>query len=210
MIRNIIFDFGGVICDLYPQRCRDNFMRLGCQFDIFPTQYSQFSGVFKQIDRGEITTEEFYDAIREQGKVYSATNEMIREAWLSVLGDIPQERFEALSALRKKYSLYILSNANDLHWEYLSKECLDYRGENTVEWFKQIFLSYKMHLEKPEPEIYRAVLQQAGIKADESLFIDDNQLNLDVAAKEGIHTMLSTGGDWIGRLESEYGISFKD
>lgn len=200
-IKNIIFDFGGVICDLHPQRCLDAFRQLGCTISMFPTQYSQFEGVFKQIDRGEITTLQFYDAIRQQGQVPTATNEQIRQAWLSVLGDIPEERFQAFSRLRRTHRLYILSNANDIHWQYLSRERMIYRGHNILHWFTHIFLSYEMHLEKPEPEIYQAVLDQAAIKAGETLFIDDNQPNLDAAARLGYHTLLSTGGDWVGKIE---------
>ena len=165
-LKNIIFDFGGVICDLHPQRCLDKFRQLGCEINMFPTQYSQFDGVFKQIDRGDISMEDFYESIRQQGKVPYATDEQIQQAWLSVLGDIPDERFEAFDKLRRNYRLYILSNCNDLHWEHLSRERMVYRGENIMHWFSQLFLSYKLHLEKPEPEIYQAVLDMAGIKAD--------------------------------------------
>ena len=199
-IKNIIFDFGGVICDLHPQRCLDQFRQLGCEINMFPTQYSQFDGVFKQIDRGDISMEEFYENIRQQGKVPNATDEQIQQAWLSVLGEIPDERFEAFDRLRRNYRLYILSNCNDLHWEHLSRKRMVYRGENIMHWFSQLFLSYKLHLEKPEPEIYQAVLDMAGIKAEESLFIDDNQPNLDAAAKMGFHTLLSTSGDWVEKL----------
>lgn len=203
-IKNIIFDFGGVICDLLPQQCLEEFRRLGCKLEIFPSQYSQFEGVFKQIDRGEITNTQFYDAIRQQGHVADLSDEEIRQAWLSVLGNIPDERFEAIDKLRKKYNLYILSNANDIHWEYLKENRMVFRGENTTTWFKEIFLSYKLHLEKPEPEIYQAVLNKANIKVEESLFIDDNVPNLESAAKMGIHTLHSTNGDWVNKIMEEY------
>lgn len=201
-ITNILFDFGGVICDLHPQRCLNAFRRLGFEVNLFPTQYSQFEGVFKQIDRGLISIEEFYNIIREQGCAPQATNSQIRDAWLSVLGDIPEERFEAFNRLRATHRLYILSNANELHWEHLSNERMIYQGQNIMHWFTQVFLSYKMHLEKPELEIYQAVLDQAQIKADETIFIDDNRLNLDAAATLGFHTLHSTDGDWVTRLES--------
>ena len=202
-IKNIIFDFGGVICDLYADTCRHNFRQLGCELNLFPSQFSQFDGVFKQIDRGDISMPEFYEAIRRQGQVPDATDEQIKQAWLSVLGDIPEERFKAFAKLRKDYRLYILSNCNELHWEYLVKERMVYHGENIMYWFSMVFLSYKLHLEKPEPEIYQAVLDQAHILAEESLFIDDNQLNLDAAAKMGFHTLHSTGGDWVAKLMSQ-------
>ena len=199
MIKNIVFDFGGVICDLLPHQCLEAFAALGCRMEIFPTQYSQFDGIFKLIDRGEIGNSQFFDAVREHGRV-DVSDEKIYKAWLSVLGGIPDERFEALDALRRKYDLYILSNCNDMHWEYIKAERMIYRGVDTTAWFKQIFLSYKMHLEKPEPEIYQAVLDQAGIRAEETLFIDDNEPNLEAAAELGFRTLHSTGGDWVGKV----------
>ena len=44
-----------------------------------------------------------------------------------------------------------------------------------------------MHLRKPDPAIYRTALEQAGIAADETLFIDDNRPNTDAAERVGIH-----------------------
>lgn len=201
-IRNIIFDFGGVICDLLPERCRTEFQKLGCSADIFPKQYSQFEGIFQQLDRGTISTAQFYDAVRCQGGIPNATDKQIREAWTSLLVPIQQERFEMLNRLRRYFNLYILSNANDIHWQFLDKERMSYQGEHITGWFKQIFLSYKLNLEKPEPKIFQTVIEQAGIKAEESLFLDDSQLNLEGAAGLGIQTLLTKNGDWVEKLAS--------
>lgn len=199
-IKNIIFDFGGVICDLLPENCLNEFRKLGCSDDIFPKQYSQFEGIFQQIDRGIMSIPDFYDAVRREGHMPQATDKQIHDAWTSLLVPIPAERFEAFKRLKDHFNLYILSNANDIHWKFLDKYRMYYNGEYVTPWFKHVFLSYVLHLEKPEPEIYQAVLDIAGIKAEESLFIDDNQLNLDGAAALGFHTLLSKGGDWVPKL----------
>lgn len=199
-IKNIIFDFGGVICDLHADRCLDSFAQLGCKLSLFPTQYSQFDGIFKLIDRGEINNEQFCEALRRESGKPGISDEEIRQAWLSVLGEIPEERFEALDILRQKYNLYILSNTNEMHWQYISQKSMQYRGQDTTKWFKGMFLSHKLHLEKPEPEIYKAVLDIAKIKAEESLFIDDNIPNLEAAAAMGFNTLHSTGGDWVSKI----------
>ena len=54
--------------------------------------------------------------------------------------------------------------------------------------FEKCFLSYELHLAKPQREIFEAVLQQADIKADETLFIDDSLKNCQAAEALGIHT----------------------
>lgn len=199
-IKNILFDFGGVICNLNPERCLAEFKKIGCASNIFPNQYSQFSGIFQEIDRGTLSTAGFYEAVRQKSGMSQATDKQIHDAWVSLIEPIPAERFEALKQLKKFHNLYILSNSNEIHWEYIKNHCMYYQGEQVTDWFKQIFLSHVMHLEKPEPEIFQAVIDQAQINANETLFIDDSQLNLDGAKELGIHTMFSKNGDWVSKL----------
>ena len=203
-IKNIIFDLGGVICDLLPEVCHREFSRLGCDSNIFPTQYSQFEGIFQKIDRGTMSIPDFLNAMRTEGGI-QATDQQICDAWNSLIGPIPDERFRAFKQLKDTHNIYILSNTNDIHWGYVDKKCLYFEGEHVTPWFKHAFRSYDMHLEKPEREIYQAVLDTAQINPDETLFIDDNQPNLDAAAQLGIHTLLTKGGDWVMKLR-EMGI----
>ncbi len=200
-IRNIIFDFGGVICELDRERCTREFEKLGCRLNIFPQEYAQFEGLFKQLDRGTISEATFYEAVRREGNIPEATDVQIREAWNSLLVPVTEDRLEAFSRLKEHYDLYILSNTNAVHWPVLDG-FLEYRGERVTPWFKQVFLSFEMHLEKPEPEIFQSVLSTAGIEPRETLFIDDNRLNIESAASLGIRTLLSTGGDWVPQLTS--------
>ncbi len=199
-IKNIVFDFGGVICDLDSERCLGEFRKLGLSGDIFPQQYSQFEGIFQEIDRGIMSVEEFYGALRRRSSTPDITDQQIHDAWVSLIVPIQQERFEALRQLKEHFDLFILSNSNEIHWEYIKQHRMAYRGEDATRWFKHIFLSHVLHLEKPESEIFRAVLDTAQIKASETLFVDDSQPNLDGAAKLGFHTMLSKRGDWMSRI----------
>ena len=93
-----------------------------------------------------------------------------------------------------------MSNTNEIHWKYVTENTLIYRGEDTSTWFKRIFLSYELHLEKPEIEIYQTVVDTAQINPEETLFIDDNLINLKGAEQIGIKTLLSTNGDWVDKL----------
>lgn len=92
------------------------------------------------------------------------------------------------------YNLYLLSNTNDLHW----KECagkFTYKGMPMLDCFTQVFLSYRMHLAKPDVEIFQTVLKEAGLKTDEVLFIDDSEENCQAAAKLGIGVCHYVPGD---------------
>ena len=199
-IKNIIFDLGGVICDLLPEKCLSQFKGLGCDVEIFPQQYSQFSGLFQQIDRGTISGHDFCEGMRIKNNAPQLTDRQICDAWNSLIGPVADNRFEAFKTLRKHFNLYILSNTNEIHWKYVTENTLIYRGEDASTWFKRIFLSYELHLEKPEIEIYQTVVDTAQINPEETLFIDDNLINLKGAEQIGIKTLLSTNGDWVDKL----------
>lgn len=199
-IKNLIFDFGGVLCDLQPDRCLKEFQKIGLAADILPHQYSQFDGIFQKIDRGIMSSAQFYETLRLQSSVPSLSDQQIRQAWVSIIDPIQPERYEALRKLKEHFNLYILSNSNEIHWQYIEQKLMCYQGDDITPWFKHIFLSHELHLEKPEPEIFQAVLNIAQIDANQSLFIDDSQLNLDGASQLGFHTLLSTHGDWTAKL----------
>ena len=57
------------------------------------------------------------------------------------------------------------------------------------DYFDDFFLSYKMGMSKPSPEIFSKVAEGLGINPCEALFIDDSQANVDAAAKLGFQTM---------------------
>ncbi len=199
-IKNIVFDFGGVICDLSPETCVANFQKIGLTGDIFPQQYSQFDGIFQQIDRGIMTASEFYDTLRHMSSMPGVTDQQIRDAWTSLVLPIQPERYEALRRLKDRFNLFILSNSNEIHWDFIERQRMTCQGEDVTAWFKGIFLSHLLHLEKPEAAVFQAVLDTAHIEAADTLFIDDSQANLDGAAALGFQTLLAKGGDWIAKL----------
>ena len=62
-----------------------------------------------------------------------------------------------------------------------------------------------MHLAKPSEEIFHEVLRQTGVKAGETLFIDDNRDNIEAARRVGIHGFLeTTGEEWTKMLTKGY------
>jgi len=56
------------------------------------------------------------------------------------------------------------------------------------DYFDKCYLSYQMHLCKPEADIFEAMLKDAGVKAEECLFLDDGIHNIDTAKKLGFRT----------------------
>ena len=184
--KNIIFDLGGVLAGLDGQRCIEAFNSLGCEKISYYVEKHLTEDLFYDIEMGNITTEDFCDEVRRMTNC-PATNEQIVWAWNQLLLDIPDMKKERLLSLRDKYRLFLLSNTNDMHWSYCVEKLFRYQEWGVTDYFEQTFVSYEMHLAKPYEEIYAEVLHQAGIKAEETLFIDDSKANLDGARVLGIH-----------------------
>lgn len=87
-IKNLIFDFGGVLINLDRQRCIENFRKLGLEkVDELLGMYSQ-QGIFMQHEKGLISSAQFRDSIRGQ-ITQEVTDEQIDAAWNKFLGGYP-------------------------------------------------------------------------------------------------------------------------
>ena len=202
MIKNIIFDWGGVLIHLDKQRSTDAFRQRGIEVDDELTNpYGQRANLM-DFERGLMSVEEFHDTVR---RVYGEhlTNEQIDYAWNSLLVGIPAYKLDLLLQLKQRYRIFLLSNTNALHWEEGRKQ-FDYKGYKAEDFFEQIFLSNEIHELKPSPDIFLKVAQLAGIVPEETLFVDDLQASCDAAAALGFHTYCPVANtDWRSELKVE-------
>jgi putative hydrolase of the HAD superfamily len=195
-ITTLIIDFGGVLIDLDRARCIRRFLELGLTdierlLDVYHQQ-----GFFLQFERGEITAEAFREGIRQRiGK--PVNDSLIDEAWNSFLVSIPPHKLKLLLELRKQYTVYLLSNTNTIHWDWSLEHAFGYGAFGIDDYFDRRFLSFRMHLAKPDPAIFRQVIDETGLVPEETLFIDDSEANCRAAEAFGIHTYTPTAReDW--------------
>jgi len=194
--KNIIFDLGGVLVTLHKQRSVDAFRQIGAHDVAKYVDEYRTEDFFHDLEIGRIDAHQFCDAIRERiGN--GITDEQIEWAWNQLLGEVADEKKRRLLELRRSHRLFLLSNTNIIHWKLCTEKLflLDEMGEK--DYFVQSFLSFEMHLAKPDRAIYEEVLRQADIRAEETLFIDDSQKNLDGAAALGIDTYLAHDDNWL-------------
>ena len=186
-IRNIVFDLGGVLVDLDFKAAINGLQEAG--FANVKEQLLAFDrgGIFQKFEVGEITADEFRTAIRENSTV-TLTDEEVDALWNAMLLEIPREKLELILHLRGKYMVYLLSNTNSIHWDYVCKNAFNYRGFRVEDYFEETFLSYEMHLAKPDKAIFEKVLSEANLLPEETLFIDDSEANCKAAQEVGIHT----------------------
>ena len=198
--KNILFDLGGVILELTPEKSIEAFKSLGCPPEVFEGEF-WLAGIFGKMDRGTANEAEFYNEIRRIGHIPHTTDAEILKAWNMFIAGVKPRTFEALKRLKKQYPLYMLSNINLMHWRKCHDEMMLYQGDNAFDWFTKVFASFQLHLQKPERAIYETVVKEAHIIPEETLFIDDRQENLDGASIVGFQTMITKGGNWIDKLK---------
>ena len=190
-IRNIIFDFGGVLLDINIQLTINAFRELGLTGMKSDEIHPQNAGVFLQLELGDITEEQFIRTLQSYvpAGMPIPDREQILHAWNTLLLPYDWRRFQLLDQLRESgYKIFLLSNTNLPHrLHFIDRFDRENPGGRDFEsYFDRCFYSDAMHLRKPEPEIYLTALRKAGIQARETLFIDDNKPNTDAAAKLGI------------------------
>ncbi len=185
-IRNIIFDFGGVIIDIEFNRVRESFTRLGIgNFDDHFNRFRQ-TIVFDKFDTGKISEDEFFGEIAKHLPSGVQRKDII-DAWNSMLGEFPQEHFHFLMDIRKRYNTYLLSNTNETHLRYYFQKLKEWYGIESMDvFFNKAYYSNVIHLRKPEVEIFEYVCRDAGLDPAETLFIDDTLQHVEGARKAGL------------------------
>jgi len=184
-IKNIIFDFGGVLVDLKKQNCLDAFTELG-----FPQAAELLGnyghkGPFGQVENGDITLPELCEDIRKTYNL-SISDDEIEKAWAAYLLHTPEKKMRMVHELAKKYRVFMLSNTNPIHIKKLQE--FEEAGFPLKECFEKLYLSYEIGHSKPGKEIFEYVIKDAGIKPEETLFLDDGPANCKTAAELGMRT----------------------
>ena len=88
-----------------------------------------------------------------------------------------------LAKLKKKYPLYLISNTNKMHFDYIKENFKILRH------FKKTFPSHEVGYRKPEPQIYKKVLKKIKLKPEETVFVDDVEKFVDGARAIGMHAI---------------------
>ena len=193
-IKNIIFDLGNVLFDLELPNIEHGFRQL------FGADYAKAGAelkknqIFELYETGGLSTEEFVDAIRMSVTPHLLPEQVIG-VWNSIFRTMPTERFDMLLRLRQNYKVFLLSNINDLHANWIDDYMLREHGMDGFQsiYFDGVYYSHLIRLRKPNADAYEYVLADAEIKAEESVFIDDLQVNTAAAANVGIHTIWHDG-----------------
>lgn len=192
-IKNIIFDYGGVILNIDYKLTEKAFAALGLkEFDRIYSQAVQ-SELFDRLETGAISADEFRTGIRKViGEVSDA---QIDKAWNAMLLDIPEERIRLLDKLRKTHRLFLLSNTNEIHFKTFSEYMKEkFKRDIFSEIFEKAYVSHKVKMRKPNAEIFELVVRENGLRKEETLFIDDSIQHIEGAKRAGLNALFLEKG----------------
>lgn len=174
MMRNIVFDFGGVLMKHDRAGCLSDLRQLLSDEDI--TYVLGFGSdnddtLRARFETGACDTRYFLErtlALCKSG----TTEQQVIDAWNRIHAGIPDEAWAAIRQLRTKgYRTYLMSNTDDIHWQHT----LSLYRQQIDTLFDGVFLSYELGLSKPAEAFFRHVAHAIG--DGQTIFVDDMAAN---------------------------------
>jgi FMN phosphatase YigB (HAD superfamily) len=137
-------------------------------------------GLSHQFETGRIAEKEFHAEICRRVGAAIPWDEF-KAAWNSIFIPEPLLSDALVSRLAQQRPLWALSNTNALHFDYIRRHFPILRH------FTGFVLSFEVGCAKPQPEIFHAALERAGVEPGGALFIDDLGPNVEAARGLGIN-----------------------
>lgn len=177
MIKNVIFDLGGVVLGRDFSRLAE---LLGDTFSFiagndFPAYWSEF-------DRGMYTREEVAEMLAaDKGCSVEEAQRSIQDL-LELLQPV-EETVELIEELKERgFKMYVLSNMSREFYAHISRfPVFDYFDGEVVSCYE--------HINKPDEGIYTCLLERYDLRPEECLFADDKAPNTAAASTLGFHTV---------------------
>lgn len=204
-IKGIIFDFGNVLIDIdIPVTITKLEGILGQKFSDIS---SDDNNIFNKFERGQVSEELFLNHLIKHSPNNVQANEIVH-CWNGMLLELPFHRLELLRALREKYKLYLLSNTNTTHIDWV-RNYLDKKYDITdfeERYFDQVFYSYDMDSRKPERQIYEKTMEAIDLEPSSLLFFDDMPVNVAAANEAGLPALVHNPKTEIGDQLRDLGL----
>lgn len=186
----LLFDLGNVLLPIAPEKSIAAFSKL--KGSPIPPE-SIHSDLFQSYEKGLISSDAFLQGLRDMLQTSQVTDEELKQAWNALLLDFLPESLSLLTKLSQQFPVFLLSNTNQIHVEFINLQFLLGKGHPALHhFFRKAYYSYEIGMRKPDSEIYEFVLKDMGFDAEEVFFIDDHPENIKTAEKLGIQVFHNT------------------
>lgn len=149
-------------------------------------------GIFLLLEEGRISDAEMYDSLKPLCHPDTTCTD-IKVAFEKFLVGLPVERLRTIEAIREKgYRTYVLSNTNPIFYNDWIAKAFRQDGKTINDYFDGIVVSFQELMCKPNPDIFKNLLDRYGLDPEETLFLDDSAANCEAANSVGIHTVTIT------------------
>jgi len=199
---SIIFDLGGVLINLDPERTRQSFIKLGTpHFDQLFTVYKA-TQLFEDFETGHVDAETFINTLHKE--TASGTTDLdIIDAWNAMLLDFRIESLHFVNLLKEKYPTFLFSNTNIIHFKAFQQTIKDTTPYSSVDdLFHKAYYSHEIGLRKPVVDAFRYIITEKKLEAGQTLFVDDNKDNIEGARTAGLQTLHLLPGERIEKVLS--------
>ncbi len=187
-VKNVIFDFGGVLFEIDYDLPVNAFAALG--YGSFSEVYTQASQnpIFDLLETGKIDNESFMQYLHS--KVPGATRKQVDDAWNTILLHIMPEQVSFVRQVKDSGKrTFLLSNTNAIHVAQFEKMIADKMPfSDFADAFEEIYYSNVIGIKKPYPETYLKICEWNNLIPSETLFIDDSIQHVIGAERAGLQT----------------------
>ena len=193
---------GGVLVDLDIEGCKNAYKQLlgYHRIDELIDPCHQ-KGIYGDLEEGTLSAEDFRAAVLAESNPGSRA-ELVDEAMWHILSGISPYKAELLNRLAESYDLYMLINNNPVCMPR-SRRLFEEAGAPLDKVFRKCFLSYEMKALKPSEAFYKTVVAEIGLPAEQMIFIDDSQKNVDGAIAAGLPSVYYEPGTDLSALIAE-------
>ncbi|MDR2232473.1 MAG: HAD family phosphatase [Tannerella sp.] len=196
MIKNVVFDMGGVIVEVHREEAIRQFQSIGVADADLLIHANNHKGLFLAFEDGKIDSETFRQQLSAHaGKEISM--EAVEGAWRSIISKPPQYKLDYILELRKSFKTYLLTNNNPILIRWARTNDFSDAGFPITHYFDKLYISYEMKCTKPGRLIFEKMIADSGILPSETLFIEDGILNIQTAKELGFQIFQAVNGeDW--------------
>ena len=200
MIKNIIFDMSEVIISGYHGVEKLLEQQYAIPEEEWEAQRLSKNELFLDLMRGNLSEEAYLEELL-QGTNWNISIDQLKEAIRSNLNRPVPGTMKIVGELKGNYQLILLSDYVKEWMKYIEERNQDLRI------FDKKIISYNIGTTKSEVQTFRTVIEQTGIVADETLFIDDYEKNVKNAEAVGIHGIVFKNAEQLRKiLSSEYNL----